>query len=103
MLLVTLFSGEIRLNSVSVWSAVKWIRHCLMYSYTAVELLWQFFLHVAVSNTFIDNVVKWSSENSYWSKLLLYTITVQITLDLKVFLFDEVNGQVSAHGGHFIT
>ena len=59
MLLVTLFSGEIRLNSVSVWSAVKsqeqvvfysggsrpsdgggegeagplpWIRHCLMYS-----------------------------------------------------------------------
>ena len=103
MLLVTLFSGEIRLNSVSVSSAVKWIRHWLMYSYTAVELLCQFFLHVAVSNTFIDNVVKWSSENSYWSKLLLYTITVQITLDLKVFLFDEVNGQVSAHGGHFIT
>ena len=61
------------------------------------------FLDVAVSNTFIENVVKWSSENSHRSKLLLDTITVQITLDLKVFLFDEVNGQVSAHGGHFIT
>ena len=29
------------------------------------------FLDVAVSNTFIDNVVKWSSENSYLPKLLL--------------------------------
>ena len=61
------------------------------------------FLDVAVSNTFIDNVVKWSSENSYRPNFLLETIRVQPTLDLKVFLFEEVNGQVSAHSGHFIT
>ena len=32
MLLVTLFSGEIRLNSVSVWSAVKSQEQVVFYS-----------------------------------------------------------------------
>ena len=32
MLLVTLFSGEIRLNSVSVWSAVKCQEQVVFYS-----------------------------------------------------------------------
>ena len=32
MLLVTLFSGEIRLNSVSVWSAVKCQKQVVFYS-----------------------------------------------------------------------
>ena len=32
MLLVTLFSGEIRLNSVSVWSAVKCQEEVVFYS-----------------------------------------------------------------------